>query len=209
MTTSPPISDDGFLYDAELTRVDNDLKVLVFTVAGAQYTVTPSSLANWTVGQVGRLRLTTEDCDFAFHTYADPRLRRAPELDNARRHQWGWRIGEQRFCVQADVLPGRDGVVVRRDTKHVELELPREFLDFCAVRGLTPTGVLRSFIADLCELMNWVACPREDGYSSNGSDERLYANAYFQRTYGWVDDPEYRARVRAQGKANGLRDPRG
>jgi hypothetical protein len=45
--------------------------------------------------------------------------------------------------------------------------------------------VLRGFVADLCDLQNPVARPREDGYSSNGSDERLLAQAYFERAYKW------------------------
>jgi len=43
--------------------------------------------------------------------------------------------------------------------------------------------VLRAYVADLCELFNRVRCPREDGYSSNGSDERMYAQMHFHRTF--------------------------
>jgi hypothetical protein len=193
-----PFSDDGILYDAVLTRVDPTAGILVFTVGGTNHCVTPSSMTHWTVGSVGRLSLPTTAQGFSFHRYADDRLRRAPGLDDLHAQRWGWRIGERRFQVRAGVIPGRDGAVVRRDTEFVELELPREFLDFCAVRGLPPQRVLRGFVANLCELFNWVICPREDGYSSNGSDERMYARQYFQRTYGWVDDPEYRATVSAR-----------
>jgi hypothetical protein len=45
------------------------------------------------------------------------------------------------------------------------------------------------------------ACPREDGYSSVGSDERRPAEEYFQRTFGWTKGAEHRARVLATLKA--------
>jgi hypothetical protein len=46
---------------------------------------------------------------------------------------------------------------------------------------VTPEIVLRGFIADLCGIINWHASPREDGYSSNGSDERRMAQDYYDR----------------------------
>ena len=47
--------------------------------------------------------------------------------------------------------------------------------------------MLRGFIADVCGLMNYVKLPREDGYSSHGSDERDYAEQWFDRAYGYVE----------------------
>jgi hypothetical protein len=193
--------DEHYLYDAVLTRIDAEAGVLIFTVADSNHCVTYPHVTTWTVGTVGRLRLNTDSHGFAFHSYVDQRLRRGAGLDDLPRQQWGWRIGERRFRVRAGILPGQDGRVVRQHTTRVELHLPQEFIHYCAVRGLTPTSVLRAFIADLCELFNWVNCPREDDYSTNGSDERLYAEAYFQRCFGWVDDPEYRKSL--QHKSNG------
>ena len=46
---------------------------------------------------------------------------------------------------------------------------------------VTPEIVLRGFIADLTGIMNFVSSPRADGYSSNGSDERDMARAYYER----------------------------
>jgi hypothetical protein len=183
---------EHYLYDAVLTRIDADAGVLIFTVADTNHCVTYPHVTTWSVGTVGCLRLSTDAHDFAFHSYVDQRLRRAPQLDDVRQQQWGWRIGEDGFRVRSGILPGQNGAVVRRDTQRLVLELPREYLNYCSERGLQPATVLRAFIADLCELFNWVACPREDNYSTNGSDERLYADAYFQRCFGWVDDPEYR-----------------
>jgi hypothetical protein len=66
--------------------------------------------------------------------------------------------------------------------KHrLTLDLPPEFIALCEADGVTPEIVLRGFIADLCGLMNWQANPRADGYSSNGSDERHMAQAYYER----------------------------
>jgi len=61
------------------------------------------------------------------------------------------------------------------------IELPAEFIELCEADGVTPEIVLRGFIADLAGIMNWTAAPRADGYSSNGSDERDMAQAYYER----------------------------
>lgn len=69
---------------------------------------------------------------------------------------------------------------MKRKTK-LTLELPAEFIELCEADGVTPEMVLRGFIADLAGIMNWQASPRQDGYSSNGSDERMMAQAYYER----------------------------
>jgi hypothetical protein len=61
------------------------------------------------------------------------------------------------------------------------LELPEEFIDQCQRDGATPEQVLRGFIADLCYLNHSETDPREDGYSSNGGDERRLAWEYYER----------------------------
>jgi len=61
------------------------------------------------------------------------------------------------------------------------LHLPDEFIDLCEEDGTDPETVLRGFIADLAGIMNWAANPRADGYSSNGSDERMMAREYYER----------------------------
>lgn len=63
----------------------------------------------------------------------------------------------------------------------ITLDLPAEFVELCKADDVTPEIVLRGFIADLAGIMNWVANPRADGYSSNGSDERMMAQAYYER----------------------------
>jgi hypothetical protein len=66
--------------------------------------------------------------------------------------------------------------------KHqITLDLPEEFIDQCQRDGATPEQVLRGFMADLCYLIDSKADPRDDGYSSNGSDERRLAWEYYER----------------------------
>jgi hypothetical protein len=88
-----------------------------------------------------------------------------------------------------------------RDTEACAVDLPREFVTYCDVRGLPPVSVLRAFIADLCGITSVFACPREDGYSSSGSDESRLAHEYFQRTFDWTADPEYQTKVKAARRA--------
>ena len=72
----------------------------------------------------------------------------------------------------------------------ITVALPEEFLALCASDGVAPELVLRGFIADLAGIMNWVASPRTDGYSSNGSDERRLAMEYYERVgYPWWNKP--------------------
>lgn len=56
----------------------------------------------------------------------------------------------------------------------VTLTLPTEFLMLCRQDNVKPSEVLRGFIADLCGLAT-------HEYSTNGSDERMHARAYYER----------------------------
>ncbi len=156
---------------------------------GRQYAYA-STLGFLEVGEVGclTLRMTGTEPDFTFHRYPDPALRRAPELDNHALGLWAWRLGdapEQPVrLVRADMVPGRAGQVIKDTTQKVTIDIPLEFIAMAAMHGLTAEQVLRGFVADLCELQNYVVLPREDGYSSNGSDERRMAQDYFERAYG-------------------------
>ena len=66
-------------------------------------------------------------------------------------------------------------------SQRITIELPAEFIALCEADGIEPETVIRGFIADLAEIMNWVSDPREDGYASNGSDERMKAREYYER----------------------------
>lgn len=68
-------------------------------------------------------------------------------------------------------------------TTPLTIQIPPEFVALCADRKIEPSDVLRGLVADVCGLQNYVANPREDEYSSNGSDERMYAAQWFDRAY--------------------------
>ncbi len=79
---------------------------------------------------------------------------------------------------------------MKRIKRRVTLRLPEEFIQLCQHDGIDPELVLRGFIADLCELISWADAPRTDGYHSNGSDERMYAQQYYRRVgYPWWNKP--------------------
>lgn len=120
-----------------------------------------------------------------FRPYVEQRLRRVIECDIE--GGWAWTvIGDDTdpvFFVKAGIVPGIDGHVIYDETEAVTLQVPPEFIDLCGEFKLTPEAVLRGFIADACGLMNYVAKPREDGYSANGSDERRMADDYIERAW--------------------------
>lgn len=175
------------LFDAVLSDVDIKARVVTFTVGeDRSYRLECPKVFYWFVGAVGRLRLPYNQVPFGFYPYPDQRLRRVPAEDDLQQRLWGWRLGTQHFAAKAGIIPGKGGEVICEDTEALVLQIPREFIDRCGEYRLLPRTVLCGFIADLCELINWANCPREDGYSSNGSDERLLAQQYFDRAYGWL-----------------------
>jgi hypothetical protein len=173
-----------YLYDATLIQLDSARGVLTFAVGDTTQRVTSPHVSSFNIGAIGRLRLPSKDQDFAFNAYPDQRLRRAPTLDQPPERRWGWRIGERQFTVEAGVIPGRAGKVVKRDTQPLALELPREFVLLCKSRGIDPAQVLIKFIADLCGLTNLYNCPREDGYSCSGPEPCRISDEYFQNAWG-------------------------
>lgn len=57
----------------------------------------------------------------------------------------------------------------------------------CLASPVKPEVVLRGFIADLCGIVSWASARRADSYCTNGSDERDYAAAYYERVgYPWL-----------------------
>ena len=70
----------------------------------------------------------------------------------------------------------------------MKLVLPDAFLALCEEVNETPVAILQGFIADLCHL-------EERPYITNGSDERLFAEQYFDRCgyrarAEWASDAE-------------------
>jgi hypothetical protein len=182
------LSEYQVIYDAELVRIEPRVRALVFARSRDTYLVHCDQEPWWQVGDIGRLTLGRERREWNFRPYADQRLRREPALDDRSAGLWGWRIGDMHVCVKQGVLPGKEGTVIREDTEPVCLDLPREFLDLCQRYQLLPTSALRAFIADLCDLESLSSRPREDGYCSLGSHERLLAEVYFLRAHGWRKD---------------------
>ncbi len=68
-----------------------------------------------------------------------------------------------------------------RRNRKVTINLPEEFLELCDYDRTDPERVLQGFIADLCGITDWQSNRRTDRYNSNGSDEREFARAYYER----------------------------
>lgn len=131
-----------------------------------------------------------------FRSYMDQSLRRVPELDMA--DKWalsgmsatactvGWvcEARPQGFLAPAGLIPGERGQFILDETVQVTLRVPPEFVRECHRVQMSPEEVLRSFAGDLAGIHNLVACPRADGYGSNGSDERDKAEEWLDRAHG-------------------------
>ena len=175
--------------EAVLTAIDPEAQTVTFSSQGREVSYPSKLVGYFKVGQIGHLRERGDDLrtPFTFWTYPDQRLRRWPEEDipkgNALHGSWCWRLeGEDRkIYVREGIIPGEGGRFVPDETEAVELDVPPEFIELCQSKGLTAEAVLRGFIADVCRLQNFVVNPREDGYSSNGSDERQKAEDWFDR----------------------------
>lgn len=73
----------------------------------------------------------------------------------------------------------------------IRLGIPDELVELCAQYKIKPEELLHGFIADLCGIRNLASNPRTDGLSSNGSDERDLAFAWFDRAgYTWRNNDE-------------------
>ena len=129
-----------------------------------------------------------------FRDYIDQSLRRVPELDSSDRatsddgralEVVGWRCDARPhgFRAPVGIIPGEAGRFVPDETVAVTLRVPPEFVRECRRVQMTPQELLRSFAGDLAGIQNFVACPRADGYGSNGSDEREYADAWLHRAH--------------------------
>lgn len=130
-----------------------------------------------------------------FHSYIDQSLRRVPDLDSSDRTACddgrapevvGWRCDARPhgFRAPVGIIPGEAGRFVPDETVAVTLRVPPEFVRECHRVQTTPEELLRSFVGDLAGIQNFSACPRADGYGSNGSDERDYADAWLGRAHG-------------------------
>lgn len=177
------------IYDAPIQRIDPAARQTIIETPDGQTRAYPRSATSQKEGERGVLTIKA-DGDFLFRPYPDQRLRRVPEHDLRRSPEeenwlWCWSLDgtDRRFLVKPHFVPGVDGQHVDDETDTIELDVPPEFSDLCERRGVTVQEVLRGFIADLCDLESHTDNPREDGYSSNGSDERRIADEWFERAY--------------------------
>jgi len=180
-------------YGAIIKSVDSRSNETVFLLSdGSEYRI-GTSHQFWCEGQRGTLVI--DDVGPGFSPYAEQRLRKVGELAPAQTQkgnvgQFIWQIDgqEAKIFTRAGFVPGIDGRFIPENTQPLQLAVPSEFTDLCESRGLVAQEVLEGFIADLCGLMSYMVCPREDGYSSNGSDERELASEWFDRAYpDWND----------------------
>ncbi|WP_454688193.1 hypothetical protein [Achromobacter aloeverae] len=154
-----------------------------------------------------------------FRPYIDQTLRRVPELDAHasalaadRRAQetvgWYCESKPTGFLAPVGIVPGEFGAFVKDDTVPVTVRVPPEFVRECRRVQMSPQEVLKSFIGDLAGLQNYVRCPRADGFGSNGSDERDYAEAWLQRAHGMnaIDIDELENREMEEEERQGDRD---
>lgn len=132
---------------------------------------------------------------YYFRDYLDQSLRRVPELDDLRGTRFangkvpatvGWWCESKPtgFLAPAGLIPGENGLFIPDETMAVTVRVPPEFVRECRGVQRSPEEVLHGFIGDLAGISNYVSAPRADQFSSNGSDERMYAEQWLDRAYG-------------------------
>jgi hypothetical protein len=154
------------------------------------------------VGKVGYLvratSISSEDMPAGacyFHHYFDQSLRRVPELDDLRDRRdpngrvletvgWWCESKPDGFLAPAGLIPGDEGRFISDETIAITIRVPPEFARVCRSVQRSPEEVLHGFVADLADISNYVSHPRADGFCSNGSDERMYAEQWLDRAYG-------------------------
>ncbi|WP_028454610.1 hypothetical protein [Chitinilyticum litopenaei] len=181
------------LYDATLLAVaDGQLTIALILGETEQQLILPCAPGggDWQSRQIGQIGIAeqyaNDEGHWRFIPYLEQSLRRCPDLDchYGDELQLGWRceqLGE--FSAPAHIVPGAEGAFIPDETRPLTLPVPPEFFELCNQFNMSAEWVLRGFIADAAELRNYVAEPRADGYSSNGSDERMLANDYLERAY--------------------------
>lgn len=145
---------------------------------------------NDSIGKIGVVNYVSEHVCWRFTPYLDQSLRRVYEADTG--GYLGWRCNAKPFTwlASSEIIPGKNGNFIEDEAEELTIKVPPEFFDLCERLKQSPEIILRGFIADACELFNIRDCPREDGYTSNGSDERRLADEYLERIYGIYDEEE-------------------
>ncbi|EIF32238.1 hypothetical protein BCh11DRAFT_07826 [Burkholderia sp. Ch1-1] len=201
-------------FDARLIEVSATAELVIEyqgnTLSVPGYPRTDGKLDDFTASKIGQIGVATfvaktehHAAFYRFEPYGDQTLRRAFELDVFERPERagigcdgyngeaiGWRSEAQPegFLAPRGIVPGANGFIAD-ETENITIAVPPEFRDLCAEVKRQPEDVLRGFIADAAGLNSYVNCPRADGYSCNGSDERMMARDYFERAHGmWRDE---------------------
>lgn len=135
------------------------------------------------IGAVGVVDYVRELGAWRFIAYLDQSLRRMPELDDGDRTGWSNDTKPEGWTAPRSIIPGDLGKFVEDETESVPVRVPTEFFDLCESFGVEPERLLGGFIADVCGIQNLVNCPRADHMDSHGSDERMLAQDYLERTW--------------------------
>jgi len=159
------------------------------------------------VGLVGCLKPGWEPINAPgsrFLPYPDQTLRRVEDLDGLdeaaeragrRPSVSGWRCAARPagFRAPAGLIPGMNGNFVPDNSVELAIRIPNEFVELSHLYRMTPTQLLQSFVADVCDLRNVTSHPRADGRARQGSDESDLAEQWLDRAFGYRlnedDDP--------------------
>lgn len=151
------------------------------------------------VGKVGFLRGSTNPGERRkacyFQEYVDQSLRRHPvatcRMERSRsvgvvvaHDMWTCDAKPDGCWVPAGLIPGMHGNFVPDETEAVTIRVPPEFIEQCNLVEMTPEALLKSFVGDLAGVQSYVDNPRADGFGSNGSDERDFAEQWLNRAHG-------------------------
>ncbi|MEN2425970.1 hypothetical protein AA0N74_08010 [Chromobacterium vaccinii] len=196
---------------------DDGSSVLNIEYQGQQYELPGLKFYEKSAGMVGFVGWFQDE--IFFRPYLDQTLRRVPEFDRAGVESrdadgrkvatvgWICAAKPEGFRAPVGLVPGKDGQYVPDLSVEVRFRVPQEFLQECTRRQLTPEEVLSGFVGDVSGIMNWADCPRADDYSSNGSDEREFAERWLQRAY-FLDEDELDEREKLEEAAIAQEDQR-
>ena len=129
---------------------------------------------------------------YRFDPYVDQTLRRAFDLDafefSRETHNAncvGWRNAKypDGFLAPKGLIPGQHGRFVSSSTQDVPVAVPLEFFELCVRMKSDPETVLKSFIADICNLNSTPELPRADGSIHNGVEARRKAREYLRQAW--------------------------
>lgn len=129
---------------------------------------------------------------YRFDAYCDQTLRRAFDLDD---YEYldnsynlnciGWRNAKNPdgFLAPRGILPGEDGRFVSDNTEKYLFAIPFEFIELATRMKTDPATLLKTFIADTCNLQSTPELPRADGLSGRGTEALRKARDYLRTAW--------------------------